>query len=107
MKLFIQQETIPLKIDADGVVRIGESRVTLDTVLYAFNDGAAVEEIVEMYPVLRLADVYSVIGYYLHHRSELDSYLKARESFAGKIRRENERRFPSHGLRERLLARRK
>ena len=107
MKLPIQQEAIPLRIDKDGVVRIDDSRVTLDTVIYAFNDGAAAEEIAEMYPSLRVADIYSVIGYYLHHRSEVDAYLKAREAFAGEIRRQNELRFPSDGLRERLLARRR
>src|SRR6185436_6416020 len=105
MKLSIEPETAPLTTDED-VVRIGNSRVTLDTVVYAFNDGANAEEILERYPSLRLADIYSVIGYYLHHRAEVDAYLKDRQAFAAEIRRQNESIFPNTGHRERLLARR-
>jgi hypothetical protein len=54
-----------------------------------------------------LVDVYSVITYYLRHKSEVDTYLKKREDEAGRVREEVERRFPSAGLRERLLARRR
>jgi uncharacterized protein (DUF433 family) len=107
MKLSIERETTPLTTDQDGVVRIGNSRVTLDTVVYAFNEGSNAEEILKRYPSLQLADIYSVIGYYLRHRSEIDAYLKDRESLAGKVRRENESRFPNTGIRERLLSRRR
>ena len=107
MKLSIEPETAPLATDQDGVVRIGNSRVTLDTVVYAFNDGAKAEGIMERYPSLLLADIYSVIGYYLGHRTEVDAYLKEREVFAAEVRRQNESIFPSTGLRERLLARRR
>ena len=37
------------------------------------------EAIVEQYPVLRLADVYAVIAYYLHHIDEVTSYLEDRD----------------------------
>jgi uncharacterized protein (DUF433 family) len=107
MKLSIAPEAAPLTTGEDGVVRICKSRVTLDTVVYAFNDGANAEEILERYPSLQLADVYSVIGYYLRHRAEVDAYLKDRKAFRSEVRRENESRFPSTGLRERLIARRR
>jgi uncharacterized protein (DUF433 family) len=107
MKLSIEPETAPLTTDQDGVVRIGNSRVTLDTVVYAFNDGANSEEILERYPSLELADIYSVIAYYLRHRTEVDEYLKDREAFRAEVRHENESRFPNTGLRERLMARRR
>ena len=57
-------EVIPLAVDIQGVLRVGNTRVTLDTVIAAFADGATAEEIVQQYPSLHLADVYSVIGYY-------------------------------------------
>ncbi len=109
MRLSIEPETAPLTTGQDGVVRIGKSRVTLDTVVYAFKDGANAEEILERYPSLQLADIYSVIAYYLLHRTEVevDTYLKDREAFRVEVRRENESRFPSTGLREKLLARRR
>ncbi len=107
MRLSIEPETAPLTTGQDGVVRIGKSRVTLDTVVYAFKDGANAEEILGRYPSLQSADIYSVIAYYLRHRTEVDTYLKDREAFRVEVRRENESRFPSTGLREKLLARRR
>ena len=107
MKLSIEPETAPLTTGQDGAVRIGKSRITLDTIVYAFNEGANAEQILERYPSLQLADIYSVIGYYLRHRSEVDTYLKEREAFRGEVRRENESRFPTVGLREKLLTRRR
>ena len=98
-------EVIPLTVDAHGVLRVGNTRVTLETVLAAFADGATAEEIVQQYPSLHLADVYSVIGYYLRHTSEIDAYLQQRREQREVIRRQNETRFDPHGVRERLLAR--
>jgi len=53
-----------------------------------------------------LADVYSVIAYYLRRRAEVDAYLQQRRELAEKIRKQNESRFDPSGIRERLLARR-
>jgi hypothetical protein len=53
-----------------------------------------------------LADVYAVIAYYLRHKEEVEAYLQEQERLSEKIREENEQRFPSKGLRDRLLARR-
>ena len=92
---------------ADGVCRVAGTRVTLDTVVYAFRDGATPEEIVQMYPALELADAYEAVTHYLRHRSEADAYIAAREAAAREVRAENERRFPMAGVRERLLARRR
>ncbi len=55
-------ESLPLTVDDDGVIRAGRTRVTLDTVIAAFLEGATAEEIARQYPSLDLADVYSVIG---------------------------------------------
>jgi uncharacterized protein (DUF433 family) len=63
--LTIEPEPALLVLDADGVARIGATRVTLDTLVAAFEEGATAEEIVRQYPSLQLADVCSVIGYYL------------------------------------------
>ncbi len=107
MPLVIGAEPIPLIIDRDGVVRVGGTRVTLDTVVAAFHDGATAEEIVQQYPSLHLADVYAVIGYYLRHQREIEAYLQERQQYAETVRRENEARFDPHGVRDRLLARHK
>jgi uncharacterized protein (DUF433 family) len=105
MTLAIVTEPTPLKLNADGVVLVGETRVTLDTVVAAFLEGATAEEIVEQYPSLQLADVYSVIAYYLRQKTEVDAYLKIRQEHATQVRQENERRFNPIGIRDRLMAR--
>ena len=96
----------PIRTDEDGIFRVGETRVRLDTVIGAFNAGCSPEEILLKYPSLDLTDIYAVITYYLWHRPEVDAYLEDRRRAAEQIRRETEVRFPPQGVRERLLARR-
>lgn len=104
----LRAEALPLQTDRDGAIRVGGTRVTLDTVIHAFQAGADAREIAEGFPSLSLADVYTVIGYYLRHRQEIDAYLAEREEQAGEIRRQYEARLGSQeGLKERLLARRR
>ena len=97
--------TIPLKTDKDGVIRVSKTRVTLDTIVAAFLEGLTAEEIATQYPVVPLADVYSVIGYYLNQKKKVEAYLKRREKSAEEVRKQNEARFAQSGIRERLLAR--
>jgi hypothetical protein len=52
-----------------------------------------------------LADVYSVIGYYLRHPVEVQSYLQQRQQRVASARQQNETRFDPAGVRERLLSR--
>ena len=105
MGLMIAQEPLPLREMEDGSVRVGGTRVTLDTVVAAFEQGATAEEIVQQYPSLHLADAYAVIGYCLRHRSEVEAYLATRGEVSRLVRQENEARFDPAGVRDRLLAR--
>lgn len=107
MPLTFAADVVPLETDADGVVRVGKTRVTLDTVIAAFNEGATAEEIVQQYPSLSLADVYQVIGYYLRRTAEVEAYLRQRRAEAESVRRQNESRLDPQGVRDRLLSRRR
>jgi len=100
-------EAVPLTAGKDGVIRVQGSRVTLDTNVAAFEDGATAEEIAQQFPTLSLAVVYQVIGYYLRHRVDLQAYFEKRAKQHAITRIANESRWPSLGIRERLLARRK
>ena len=100
-------EPIPLVFDPDGVLRVRGTRVTLETVLAAFAEGATAEEIAQQFPSISLADVYQVIGYGLRHSSELDPYLARRRQDIRETRRLNESRWPPDGIRDRLMARRR
>ena len=100
-------QRVPVQTDADGVIRVAGTRVTLDTLVAAFEAGATAEEIVQQYPSVALADVYSVIAYYLRHQPEIQAYLTQRQQQAGQIREAHERRFDPSGVRDRLMARRR
>ena len=99
-------QTIPLAYDAEGVIRVGGTRVTFDVVISAFLDGATAEEIAQQYPSVSLADLYSVIGYYLSHGTDVEQYLAKRRQEVVSVRRANEQQFPPEGIRARLLTRR-
>lgn len=105
MPLTIHPDTPPLRVDDTGTVRVGPTRVILEVVIQAFQDGATPEQIVQDYDTLELADVYDVIAYYLRHRSEVDAYLAQRATEAEELRRRVEatqRHLPD--IRQRLLA---
>ncbi|MGD0499265.1 MAG: DUF433 domain-containing protein [Bryobacteraceae bacterium] len=102
----LSSEPFPLETSADGVIRVRGTRITLDTVWAAFNQGATAEEIVQQFPTLSLADAYQAIGYCLRHPSVVDGYLAKRDEAAGATRRSNESRWWPEGIRARLLERR-
>src|SRR5216684_7623312 len=105
MSLAVEISPIPLRADEQGVMRVGETRVRLDTLITAWKQGESPEQIVENFDVLELADVYAVISYYLNHRVEVEAYLEHSRDEAERVRAEMEKRFPQAGIRERLLAR--
>lgn len=106
MDMILQTEAPPLYQDSSGALRIGSSRVLLELVIRAFEDGATPETIAQQYPTTTLTDIYSVIAYYLRHREEVEVYLSARENQAEEVRQriENQQGDLS-AMRERLLAR--
>jgi uncharacterized protein (DUF433 family) len=96
----------PLDSNPDGVIRVAGTRVSLETIVTAFDVGATAEEIAQQYPSLELGDVYAVISYVLGHRTAVDEYVRTRTVAVQALRAESERRAPPDGLRARLLARR-
>jgi uncharacterized protein (DUF433 family) len=54
---------------------VAGSRVSLDSIVYAFLDGQSAESIAQSFPVLTLEQVYGAIAFYLANRPEIDSYL--------------------------------
>jgi hypothetical protein len=106
LNLTIHPEPVPLRTDESNTVRVGSSRVTLDVVIREWKQGASAEGIAHAHSTLSLADVYAVIGYYLHHQEEVDAYLLAREEQAEKLRQEIEAKQPDRAnLRAKLLQR--
>ena len=102
----VAADPVPLRHDLGGVIRVGQTRVTLETVVAVFEAGASPEEIVERFDTLQLADVYAVIAYYLRHRNEVRVYRQEREEKGEEMRRYAESRYDAAAIRARLLARR-
>ena len=64
--------------ERDGAFWLAGTRVSLDSVVYAFWNGQTAESIAQSFPVLSLEQVYGAITYYLGRRSEIDRYLEGR-----------------------------
>jgi uncharacterized protein (DUF433 family) len=69
-----------VRADERQVLRIGESRVSLDSVVRAFQRGDSPESIQQQYPVLTLEQVYGAITHYLAHREEIDAYMETQQA---------------------------
>lgn len=92
--------------DVGGVLRVGTTGVTLETVVWGFQQGSTPEDIADQYPTLTLAEVYSVIAYYLRHQSEIEQYLAVREQHYRTTTEDLLRQTPVSRLQARLRARR-
>jgi len=95
----------PLLRDSDGTIRVSGTRVSLETLVSAFDAGATAEELVQQYPSLGLYATYAVISYVLDHRAEVDAYVAKRREEAHALQGQIEGHSPPQGIRARLLAR--
>ena len=102
-------QPVPLTTWEDGSIRLTGSRVTLDSIVYQFQQGASAEEIAENFGPVSLRDVYAAISYYLAHREEVEEYLHRREAAGDAAQDRFESKLDSQAtkaaMRERLLAR--
>jgi uncharacterized protein (DUF433 family) len=70
---------------ADAGYYVAGTRVSLDSIVYAFLAGQTAEAIAQAFPVLTLEQVYGAATFYLAHREDIDAYLSAqREGFEAK-----------------------
>src|SRR5947208_36431 len=107
MNMPIQGVAVPLFEDGQGGLRVTGTRVLLERIIHAFEDGATPEGIVQSYDTLQLGDVYAVLTWYLRHNAEVEDYLRRRTEVAETIRQTIEAKQPDRaGLRARLTARR-
>ncbi len=71
-----------------GVYRIGETRVSLDSIIACYLDGCTGEGIVECFPVLTLEQVQGALDFYLNNPELVKVYLKEREAHWEKFKAE-------------------
>src|SRR5260370_13960065 len=66
----------------EGAYRVGDTRVSLDSLVYLFREGMSVESMVESFPVLTLEQVHGALAFYLANQKEIDAYLAEGERTA-------------------------
>jgi uncharacterized protein (DUF433 family) len=79
-----------VRSDENGALRVGKTKVSLDSVVYAFKQGHSPETIQQQYPSLSLEEIYGAITYYLGNREEVDGYLKRQEQLWDQLRQQSE-----------------
>lgn len=79
----------------DGGLWLAETRVSLDSLVYAFLRGESPEGIAESYPAVSLEQVFGAIAYYLANRQAVDLYLSEGEGEFARLREEARRRSPA------------
>jgi uncharacterized protein (DUF433 family) len=78
----------------DGGYYVQGTRVSLDSVVYAFLRGESSDSIVESFPALTLEQVYGSIAFYLAHRESIDRYLDEGKAEFARLRDESRRKHP-------------
>ena len=68
-------QELPLVASEDGTIRIAGTRVSLDSVVHHYEQGATADEIALRLPALRLADIHACLAYYLNHSTQVEAYL--------------------------------
>ena len=107
MTLVLKSEKPPLREDKTGAIRVGKSRVLLEMVIHAFQDGESPETIADNYSTLTLSDVYGAIAYYLKNKDSVEEYLNQREELAESVKQRIQTIQPDLSqIRSRLLSRR-
>jgi uncharacterized protein (DUF433 family) len=56
--------------------RVAGTRISLDSLVYAYLNGQTAEAIAQSFPLLTLEQVYGALAYYLAHRETIDAYLR-------------------------------
>ena len=78
----IREPGVPLEVWDDGSVRVGGTRLLLDTVVDGFNVGRSAEKLAEVHGGLPAQVIRDVIDYYLRHRDEVNAYVRDGEKTA-------------------------
>ena len=64
----------------NGGYYIRGTRVSLDSIVYAFRSGESAEGIRQNFPSLTLEQVYGAIAFYLGHQAEIDANIREGEA---------------------------
>lgn len=66
--------------ERNGGYYIAGSRVSLDSIVYAFRGGESPETIRQNFPSLTLEEIYGAIAFYLGHQAEVEANIRSGEA---------------------------
>jgi uncharacterized protein (DUF433 family) len=98
----MQQTKDYIRLDEHGVMRVGNTRIPLDSVVAAFQQGHSAETIQQQYPALNLEEVYGTITFILANPEKVSEYLKQQQQVWEQWREKSEQH--SSPVLERLRA---
>ena len=82
---------------ADGGYWVADTRVSLDSLVYAFNRGESPEHIRSAFSVLTLEEVYGSLTFYLANHELIDKYLAESEIvFEAQAKKHHEELLRTH-----------
>jgi len=59
----------------EGVYRLAGSRISLDSLVYLYQEGLSPESMVDSYPSLSLEQIHGALAFYLANKDMIDSYM--------------------------------
>jgi len=87
-KEYVNQLTWEDSGETKTAYRVADTRVSLDSVVYAWRRGESPEGIVDSFPALTLEQVYGALAFYLANQEEIDEYLRHGEIEFEKLRQQ-------------------
>lgn len=98
-------QKVPLTVWKDGSIRVKGTRLPIDRIIYAHKNGECPEDIFESFPsnVYTVADIYSIVAYYLTNKERFEKYLAKREKEAFEIKNSVEPTANYEDNRQRLI----
>jgi uncharacterized protein (DUF433 family) len=91
--------------DMAGVLRVGNTRVSFETVLEAIQRGLDADGIKSKYPDLELTDIFALQEYYIENRFVLDRHLTGCMELAARNCNLSESRSSTRSLRDQIRSR--
>src|ERR1700740_3340947 len=88
MNITLEAIAVPLRDDGQGGLRVGQTRVSLESVWLLHQQGASPAEIVRAFDTLDPADVHAILAWALRHPEDVAAYLRRRDEEAARIRLE-------------------
>ena len=79
----------------EGGYWITGTRISLDSIVYAFLSGQTAESIVQSFDQLSLEQVYGAVTFYLRKREVIDNYLQKTKNDFEKTRNKSRDKEPS------------